>query len=227
MNCRTPKAILFDFGGTLDSDGIPWKERFYPLYCEAGLGWDFAIYERLFHASDDSLNEEKLCEVGYEAMLVEQVSRVLRNGGRYDASLARHIADRFYGDSLRFFDRNRPLLKRLAQHYRLGIVSNFYGNLEFLCEEIGYGKFFDVVIDSGRIGVAKPHAAIFEAALERLNCSPEEAIFVGDNPVRDMAPAKALAMPHIWLNTLNPDRPPCCQDDPVIQTLMALREILK
>ncbi len=26
------KAILFDFGGTIDADGVAWKERFYPLY---------------------------------------------------------------------------------------------------------------------------------------------------------------------------------------------------
>jgi putative hydrolase of the HAD superfamily len=227
MKRRTPKVILFDFGGTLDSDGIPWKERFYPLYREAGIDWDLPTFERLFHAADDSLAHEKLGEVGYQRMLVEQVSRVLRNGDRYDARLARRIADRFYSDSLRCLNRNRLLLGRLSKQYLLGIVSNFYGNLEFLCEEIGYTEFFSTVIDSARVGVAKPHAAIFEAALERLNCSPQEAVFVGDNPIRDMAPAKALAMPHVWLNTLEPDRQPCCEHDPVIRSLMEVAEILR
>jgi HAD superfamily hydrolase (TIGR01509 family) len=227
MNRCPPKAILFDFGGTLDSDGVPWKERFYPLYREAGMDWDLPTFERLFHASDDALTQEKLCEVDYEAMLVEHVSRVLRNGDRCDARLARRIADRFYMDSLVYLNRNRPLLERLSQRYLLGIVSNFYGNLEFLCEEIGYTQFFSAVIDSARVGVTKPNAAIFEAALERLNCSPQEAIFVGDNPLRDMAAAKALAMPHVWLNTLDPDRLPCCEDDRVIRSLTALADILQ
>ena len=226
MNSRVPKAILFDFGGTLDSDGVSWKERFYPIYREEGIDWDFQTFERFFYASDDSLTEEKLDEVGYPAMLLEQVNRVLRFGDRFDAALARRIADRFHRDSLGYLERNRTLLESLSTKYRLGIVANFYGNLEFLCEEIGYRRLFVAVIDSARIGVAKPHPAIFKAAFERLNCSPDQAVFVGDNPIRDMAAAKALAMPHVWLNTRDPNRQACCEGDPVIRSLLELAEIL-
>ena len=141
MNRTMLKAILFDFGGTLDCDGIPWKERFYPLYRDAGIDWDLSSFERFFYASDDSLTAEKLDAVGYEATILEQVNRVLRNGDWYDALLARRIADRFYSESLRCLNRNKPLLRRLSERYRLGIVSNFYGNLEFLCAEIGYARF--------------------------------------------------------------------------------------
>jgi HAD superfamily hydrolase (TIGR01509 family) len=227
MSCGVPKAILFDFGGTLDSDGVPWKERFYPIYREEGIDWDFSIYERFFHFSDDSLTEETLGPVGYEATLFEQVTRVLRHGSCFDASLARRIAGRFHAESLLCLNRNRPILERLAARYRLGIVSNFYGNLEFLCEEIGYDALFDTVIDSARFGVAKPHPAIFEGALEKLGCSAGEAVFVGDSPLRDMAAAKALAMPHVWLNTLHPERSACCKDDRVIRSLLALPEALQ
>ena len=226
MNLNARKAILFDFGGTLDADGIPWKERFYPIYLEEGIDWDFDTFGRHFCASDDSLNEEKLDELDYAATLLEQVSRVLRSGGRQDDRLARRIAERFHADSLRCLERNRSLLEELSTRYRLGIVSNFYGNLEFLCEEIGYRKFFGTVMDSARVGLSKPQPAIFQAAVETLGCLPEQVVHVGDNPVRDMAPAKALAMPHIWLNTLHPERQACCEDDHVIRSLLALREIL-
>jgi FMN phosphatase YigB (HAD superfamily) len=226
MNRPAPRAILFDFGGTLDSDGVPWKERFYPLYREAGIKWDLPRFERLFRESDDSLTEEKLDEVGYEAMLLEQVSRVLRNGDRFDAPLARRISARFYSDSVRCLNRNRPLLQRLSKRYQLGIVSNFYGNLRFLCEEIGYDKVFVAVIDSARLGIAKPSLGIFQAALDRLGCAPEQAIFVGDNPVRDMGAARSLAMPHVWLNTIHPERKPCCDGDPVIRSLTELEDVL-
>jgi FMN phosphatase YigB (HAD superfamily) len=220
-----PRAILFDYGGTLDSDGIPWKERFYPFYQQVGIDWDFVSFERFFYASDDSLTEEMLGEVGYQAMLFEHVCRVLRNGERYDARHACRISRDFYSDSLYYLQRNKTLLQRLSQHYRLGIVSNFYGNLEFLCREIGYGEVFSVIIDSARIGFAKPHALIFRTALERLDCLPEKTVFVGDNPVRDMAGARAVSMPHIWLNA-NSDQKPCCEGDPVIRSLVELEGIL-
>ena len=226
MNRTMLKAILFDFGGTLDCDGIPWKERFYPLYRDAGIDWDLSSFERFFYASDDSLTAEKLDTVGYEATILEQVNRVLRNGESYDALLARRIANRFYSESLRCLDRNKPLLRRLSERYRLGIVSNFYGNLEFLCAEIGYARFLTAVIDSARVGITKPNAGIFLAALEQLGCAPGQAVLVGDNPVRDMRGARALAMPHIWLNGLNPDREPCCEGDPVIRSLAELGEIV-
>jgi HAD superfamily hydrolase (TIGR01509 family) len=225
MKCSKPKAILFDFGGTLDSDGIPWKERFYTLYHQVGIDWDLLSFERFFFASDDSLTEETLGEVGYEAMLAEHVRRVLRKGERYDARLAGRISRDFYSDSLYYLKRNKTLLQRLSETYRLGIVSNFYGNLEFLCREIGYDEVFSVVIDSARIGFAKPHALIFQTALERLNCLPEKTVFVGDNPVRDMAGARALSMPHIWLNA-HSDQKPCCEGDPVIRSFVELENIL-
>ena len=36
-NFRDCKAVLFDFGGTLDSDGGHWLDRFYELYDQACL----------------------------------------------------------------------------------------------------------------------------------------------------------------------------------------------
>jgi FMN hydrolase / 5-amino-6-(5-phospho-D-ribitylamino)uracil phosphatase len=226
MSRRTPEVVLFDFGGTLDSDGIPWKQRFYPIYQAEGIEWDFATFEVFFQAADDSLTEQTLGDVGYRVTLLEQVARVLRAGDRSDDVLAHRIAERFHQESLSCLARNKGMLQELSKRYRLGIVSNFYGNLEFLCREIGYAELFDTVIDSARIGIAKPNAAIFEAALQRLVCSPTQAVFIGDNPLRDMAPAKALRMPHIWLNTLHTERPACCEDDVTIKSITELRRIL-
>ena len=84
-----------------------------------------------------------------------------------------------------------------------------------------------LALSSIRPGSASPSRmrSIFRSALERLDCVPEKAIFVGDNPARDMAGARALSMPHIWLNA-NSDRKPCCEGDPVIRSLVELEHIL-
>ena len=67
------------------------KERFYPIYRDEGIDWDFSAYEQFFHLSDDSLTDETLERVGYEAMLLEQVSRgcatVIATGRRSLAGL--------------------------------------------------------------------------------------------------------------------------------------------
>ena len=47
---------------------------------------------------------------------------------------------------------------------------------------------------SGAHGKAKPHPAIFLAALDALDVGAEEAAMVGDSPEDDIAGARALGM---------------------------------
>ena len=50
---REIQAILFDFGGTLDSNGRHWRERFFALYREAGVKTSPEAFDRAFYDSDD------------------------------------------------------------------------------------------------------------------------------------------------------------------------------
>ena len=47
------KALLFDLGGTLDSDGAPWKERFYELHRDFGLEVPREQFFKAYYAADD------------------------------------------------------------------------------------------------------------------------------------------------------------------------------
>src|SRR3989344_1792697 len=119
------EAILFDFGGTLDSDGTAWKDRFYPLYLKAGLPLERETFDRCFYASDDFLTERNLKTTPYRRTLELQVSGVLKRAGFFRKDRVKKIAGKFLSDSLRNLRRNLPLLRRLKRRYRLGIVSNF------------------------------------------------------------------------------------------------------
>jgi putative hydrolase of the HAD superfamily len=52
----------------------------------------------------------------------------------------------------------------------------------------------DVALGSGAHGKTKPHPAIFEAALDQLGVTAEEAAMVGDSPEDDIEGALALGM---------------------------------
>jgi putative hydrolase of the HAD superfamily len=56
-----------------------------------------------------------------------------------------------------------------------------------------------VMVDSFVVGVEKPDPAIFQMALEALGLNAAEAVFVGDNPRRDIKAAKSLGMKTVWL----------------------------
>ncbi len=226
MNLSKIKAVLFDFGGTLDNDGIPWKDRFYPMYRKYGFHWKFSDYEKYFYAADDYLTEKKITRMKYCEMLMKQVGLVMDRAGVKDPARQKKIALAFMNDSFKMLRRNRPLLEKLKKRYRLGIVSNFYGNLPTLCREIKYAPLFGAIIDSARAGIIKPDPKIFYAALNKLKVKPGEAVFVGDNPYRDVAGAKKVGMARIWINTLNPKRKPLHPDDIVVQSFLEVEKIL-
>ena len=78
--------------------------------------------------------------------------------------------------------------------YKLAIVSNAEGQVEADAKRFGLAKYFDVIIDSHIVGVAKPDPRIFQIALERLGVGPDEARFAGDIYSIDVEGARAAGI---------------------------------
>jgi HAD superfamily hydrolase (TIGR01662 family) len=77
---------------------------------------------------------------------------------------------------------------------RLAVVSNSEGTVETLLNEIGLGQFFDTIVDSWVVGIAKPDPRIFQLALTRLGIAANEAMMVGDSLVADIQGAEAAGI---------------------------------
>jgi HAD superfamily hydrolase (TIGR01549 family) len=202
------ETVLFDFGGTLDSDGVAWKERFYALYQSEGLDLSAEAFAPAFYAADDALVGALAPTTGLEEtvdalttkLAVELASRGGGTGqGKIDRARGERVALRFLSEISLAFARNRPVLETLGQRYRLGVVSNFYGNLEAVCESSGLGSLFGVMADSQRVGAEKPEPAIFQAALTALQAAPETTVMVGDSLRRDYEGARRSGIGFIWI----------------------------
>ena len=219
------ESLLFDFGGTLDADGTTWVERFYPLYKEEGIDVPQDRFNRAFYASDDALPSRfPLRDLSLERTLELQVRCVLESLAPDRKNAGQIIVGRFLSDSRGHFRRNKPVLERLQKKYRLGIVSNFYGNLESVLASEGLRGFFDTVADSGVVGVLKPSPDIFRHALRALGSSPEESVMVGDSIPRDMRGAESLGMKHAWISAGKGS--PCCPDSWSLASLSELEPLL-
>jgi putative hydrolase of the HAD superfamily len=83
----------------------------------------------------------------------------------------------------------------------MGVVSNFYGNLDRILEESKLDRFFSAVADSSRVQIFKPDPRIFEHALKKLQCASETVAMIGDSLTKDCAPAHKLGMRTVWLRT--------------------------
>jgi len=220
-------AVLFDFGGTLDADGVAWKERFHRLFVAEGVPVSPEAFAPVFYAADDALVGTIPATLSLAATVLRVaggVAATLRPG---DATLGSRVAARFLAESQASVAANQPLLTRLARRHRLGIVSNFYGNLLTVCDNASVREHFGVIVDSAQIGLLKPDPRIFLAAVEALDVSPDRTVMVGDSLARDMAGARAAGMAHIWLAP-EPERQgqPCCQGDRVIRSLREVEELL-
>ena len=215
------EVLLFDFGGTLDSDGVAWKDRFRTLF--EGGAFSSEQFDRAFYAADDALVGTIPPDLSFRET-VEQLSRNLVRELGADAAAGSKIADSFLQDSLAKAQDSARILGQLAGRYRLGIVSNFYGNLETICGETGIARHTGVVVDSARVGFEKPDPRIFEAALEALAATPDSAIFVGDSLPRDMEGARRLGMRHVYVKP--GETAACCPQDRVIASVADLLEVL-
>jgi FMN phosphatase YigB (HAD superfamily) len=193
-------VVLFDFGGTLDADGYPWAVRFHRAYTAVGGQLVMEEFEPFFRESDRRLEAEPAVRsMGFRAMIDAQAAllrEMLPDGRSLDLARA---AAQFHGEALGVVRRNRPMLERLSGRYRLGIVSNFTGNLAHCIAELGLLDIFAEVTDSAVVGWSKPDHHIFLGALENLSARPDDAWMVGDNFEADIRPAATLGMGTCWL----------------------------
>ena len=205
-------AIFFDFGGTLDWPAH-WLDRFLAHYRAAGLKLDRAILDDAFSAATafayrtaDGMRELYL-EATIRYLVRCQLATLREKDAHFRAALdvigseraESAISASFAAESRVGLATSRAILERLAGRFRLGVVSNFYGNLDRILDECGLLPMLAVVADSSRLGIFKPDQRIFTAAVDALGLNPARTLMVGDSLGKDCAPARALGMRTVWL----------------------------
>jgi HAD superfamily hydrolase (TIGR01509 family) len=214
----TVSTLLFDFGGTLDGPAH-WLDRFLLSYRDAGIVITRAELNPAF---------DEATRIGYGAtrvvarfgmtdlvrFLVGHQFEYLRKSGpdpiratlNDSGAAGRHrfveaVTKTFINETSAGLAHSREVLARLKSRFKMGVVSNFYGNLDRILEEANLNRFFAAVADSSRVGIFKPDARIFEHALKKLQCAPETVAMIGDSLNKDCAPAHKLGMRTVWLRT--------------------------
>jgi HAD superfamily hydrolase (TIGR01549 family) len=214
------RAILFDFGGTLDHPHH-WLDRFVRHYHAAGVRVTRAELDVAYsHATQtayqagDEIHRHNLREL-VKLLVSHQFDHLNRHGpdnvrehlaglGEDRHGLAHRIASGFTEESAEGLARSRGVLKELSREFKLGVVSNFYGNLQVVLVEAGIRELIQVAIDSKHMRVFKPDERIFVAALKVLDLPHNQVAMVGDSLHKDCAPARKLGMRAIWLRGHHP-----------------------
>ena len=85
-----------------------------------------------------------------------------------------------------------------ARGARVAVLSNSEGRLAELLREISIDDPFSVIVDSGRLGFAKPDRRIFDHTLDALGVTGADPIHIGDSWAADIVGARDAGWRSIW-----------------------------
>jgi len=124
--------------------------------------------------------------------------RTLDRIGLPDAALANHLTDCYLAQrftDVPLYPDALPSLASLAEHHRLGLLSNGNG----YPEQCGLTGIFDVVVLAQDHGVAKPDRRIYDIAAKEIGRPANRIAMVGDSFPNDVLGAKEAGWEGIWL----------------------------
>lgn len=194
------RALSFDLDDTL-WDIWPVIER-----AEAALhAWLLAGYPALA-AQFDAQALRRLCsdEAARDPAIAHDRSLIRRRGLARAAELAGcegfaldEAFEVFFAarNQVEFYADALPVLERLAARYPVVALSN--GNADL--DRIGIAHLFAFHLSAAIVGTQKPHPAMFEQAVARLNLPPAAILHVGDDPEHDVEGARAAGLRAVWV----------------------------
>lgn len=204
------KGVIFDYGGTIDTNSRHWASVLREKYVEFQVPVDNESFREAYvhgertlarfplvkpdHNFHDVLRIKTDIQINY---LVEQ-GKLNKQQAETEAYAVK-VADACYQYVLDVLQRTRPVVKELAEHYKLVLVSNFYGNIQTILKDFGLFDFFSDIVESSVVGVRKPDPAIYRLGVEAMGLPAANVLVVGDSFSKDVVPAKTVGCKVAWL----------------------------
>ena len=214
------RGALFDYGGTIDSNGVHWAEVIWQAYQAENVPITKETFRYAYVHGERTLGKNPIIkpyhtfldmmrlkiEIQFEWLLLpEGGNRGNRgsqeNGDEYknNTALKFRIADFCYAYARSSVKKARPVIEWLASKYPLALVSNFYGNISAVLNDFEIDRFFPAIIESAVVGVRKPDPRIFQLGVESLHLQANEVVVIGDSYDKDIVPATIAGCQTIWL----------------------------
>ncbi len=206
------KGLLFDYGGTIDSDGTHWAEVIWMAYEACGVPVSKAIFRNAYVYGERTLGKNPIVRPHHTFLDMLRLKSELQIRWLIDNDFLQEdtfrkewpeeIAGWCYAYARRAIGDARPILAELKERYPLVLVSNFYGNIGSVLKDFGLDGIFSSIVESAVVGVRKPDPAIFRMGADRLGLKPEETVVVGDSYDKDILPATRIGCQTIWLKSV-------------------------
>lgn len=204
------QGVIFDYGGTIDTNSRHWAEVLWEKYKELQVPVDKPVFREAYVHGERTLARQPLVKPEdnfYDVLRIKtrvQMDWLVENGilpceKVVAENYASRIADACYAYVLEVLKRTRPVVKTLSEHYKLVLVSNFYGNIQAVLKDFGLDGFFSRIVESSVVGVRKPDPAIYRLGVEAMGFPAGQVLVVGDSFSKDVVPAKKVGCKVAWL----------------------------
>ncbi len=204
------KGVIFDYGGTIDTNGHHWAAVLWKKYREIAVPCCYEHFREAYVFAERTLAKypyvradhnflDVLC-IKVKLQLEYLVEKgYMQIGEKQLCGFSEKVARKCYEHVQDTLLVTRPVLERLSCKHKLVLVSNFYGNIHAVLKDFALDRFFCDVIESSVVGVRKPDPAIYRLGVEALGMSANEVMVVGDSFSKDVVPAKQIGCRAVWL----------------------------
>ena len=166
------KAVIFDLGGVI----LRTEYQSPRQHLAESFGMDYEDIDKVvFGGGPNGSAARAAIGAITEEEHWQNVMKVLKlPAGDYE-----RIRDEFFaGDVL---DHELlDFLRSVKPKHKVGLISNAWSGLRDYIVREKFDDVFDYMVISAEVGVAKPDAKIYQIALEQLEVSPSQAVFVDD-----------------------------------------------
>lgn len=212
------QGIIFDYGGTIDTNSLHWSEVLWEGYQSVGIPVSKDEFRTSYVFAERALakhpyikpthNFLDLLTIKCDLETGDLVQRGIWNVGEEQRKrLSDNVAKYCYNYVLRILEISRPIIASLAEKYPLVLVSNFYGNIETILKDFNL-EYFKEIVESAVVGVRKPDPQIFQLgveALRRVTGKNEEElpandiVVIGDSFSKDIVPSNSIGCKTVWI----------------------------
>lgn len=203
------KGIIFDYGGTIDTNGKHWAEVLWESYQSIQIPINKEAFRAAYIHGEKTLALKPLIKPShnfYDVLLIKaqiQIEFLIQEKHLTQSfttdEYPQKIALNCYNYAKHCTSQALPVINYLSQKYKIVLVSNFYGNIHEVLKNFGLLCSFNDVIESAVVGVRKPDPAIFNLGVQALELEAHETVVIGDSFSKDIIPAKNAGCNTIWL----------------------------
>ena len=214
MKQNTYDQLFFDLDHTIwdfdTNSEATLLDLFHELKLNERATGDFNHFHTTYHHHNEIYWDR--CRKGFinrEELRWKRMWRTLVDFKITDETLAKQMSERYLDilpTKTNLFPHCIELLEYLtAKKYPMHLITNGFEKTQYQkIKNSGIDRFFTHMVTSEQAGIMKPHAAIFEYALNLTKSTAEKCIMIGDTLEVDILGAKNMGMDTVYFNPAKP-----------------------